>query len=141
MNRSFEVFDAGAWEDLGQFCYAPKPDFSIQGKLFLGEKLGLRGAEVSMNRMPPGAAVPFFHRHRANEELYIFVHGQGEMQIDDERFPVRQGTTVRVSASAPRTWRNTGDGDLHFVCIQYPQGASCEREGADGEVLNQAVPW
>lgn len=141
MSRSFDVFHAGAWSDLGQYCFQPKPDFRIDGKLFLGRTLELNGAEVSLNRMPAGSAMPFFHRHKHNEELYIFVGGSGEMQIDDERFSVGEGTIVRVTSSADRIWRNTSTSDLYFICVQYREGAATDREGSDGEVVKRPLPW
>lgn len=93
------------------------------------------------NRMPAGAAMPFFHRHKRNEELYIFVGGQGEMQIGDERFPVREGTVVRVTTTADRIWRNNSSDDLYFVCIQYREGAEIDREVVDGEIVPRPLPW
>ncbi|MBY0459298.1 MAG: cupin domain-containing protein [Gemmataceae bacterium] len=140
MSKAFDVFHAGAWADLGQYCYQPSPDFGLPGKLFLGGRVGLEGAEVSLNRMPAGEGMPFFHRHRRNEELYIFVGGEGEMQIGDERFPVREGTVVRVSTSADRIWRNVSAHDLYFICVQYRVGES-DREGHDGEVSARPLPW
>ena len=50
----------------------------------LHDKLGLTGAEVSVNRLPAGAAVPFVHAHKQNEELYGVLEGRGELWIDGE---------------------------------------------------------
>jgi mannose-6-phosphate isomerase-like protein (cupin superfamily) len=141
MSKAFDVFHAGPWAELGQYCFQPNPDFKLDGKLFLGQKLELNGAEVSLNRLPAGAGMPFFHRHKRNEELYIFVGGQGEMQIDDERFQVREGTVVRVTTSAARIWRNVSDGDLYFICIQYREGTEIDRGSTDGELVKRPVPW
>lgn len=141
MSKPFDVFQAGAWADLGQHVFQPGPDRKINGKLFLCQKVGLHGAEVSLNRFPAGAAMPFFHRHKRNEELYIFVGGSGEMVIDDERVPVREGTVVRVSRPAARIWRNTSDQDLYFICVQYPESAEPVQEIGDGEIVNRPLPW
>ena len=35
----------------------------------LHDKLGLTGAEVSINTLPAGAGVPFVHAHKQNEEI------------------------------------------------------------------------
>jgi mannose-6-phosphate isomerase-like protein (cupin superfamily) len=141
MGKAFDVFHAGPWAELGQYCFQPSPERKVEGKLFLGRRLELNGAEVSLNRFPPGAAMPFFHKHKRNEELYIFVGGEGEMQIDDERFPVRAGTVVRVTTGAARTWRNVSEKDLYFICVQYREGAEIDRETADGELVRRPVPW
>lgn len=141
MSRAFDVFHAGMWRNLGQYCFQPNPDLKVDGKLFLGERLKLSGAEVSLNRMPAGASMPFFHRHNTNEELYLFVGGKGEMQIDEERFDVEEGSVVRVSPAAARIWRNTGANDLYFVCIQYREGTETGRGVSDGAVVNLPLPW
>ena len=33
----------------------------------LHDKLGLTGAEISVNTLPAGASVPFVHAHKAND--------------------------------------------------------------------------
>ena len=37
----------------------------------LHDKIGLTGAEISVNLLPAGACVPFVHAHKQNEEIYI----------------------------------------------------------------------
>ena len=37
----------------------------------LHDALGLTGCEASYNVLPAGAAVPFVHAHKHNEELYV----------------------------------------------------------------------
>ena len=36
------------------------------------------------------------HSHSGQEEVYFFVDGEGEMQIDDERFPVTAGDVICI---------------------------------------------
>ena len=44
----------------------------------LHDELNLTGCEISCNQMPAGAAVPFVHKHKENEEVYIITQGGGE---------------------------------------------------------------
>ncbi len=46
--------------------------FSVSGteRVELHDKLGLTGAEISINVLPAGAGVPFVHYHKQNEEIY-----------------------------------------------------------------------
>ena len=39
----------------------------------LHDKLGLTGAEVSINTIPAGGSVPFVHWHKKNEEIYGII--------------------------------------------------------------------
>ena len=57
----------------------PALNRTVRGKLFIKDFLALTGMEISMNKLPAGAGVPFYHKHKENEEAYIFVGGTGEI--------------------------------------------------------------
>jgi quercetin dioxygenase-like cupin family protein len=56
------------------------------------------------------------HKHPGQEEIYFFIKGNGEMEINENKFPVTEGDTVLIK-----------DGDFHrvhagnigcyFVCV------------------------
>lgn len=112
----------------------------VKGKKFLAADLGLTAMEISVNHLPPQAAVPFLHRHRAHEELYVFLEGEGEFLVDGERFPVRAGSAVRVAPPAARSWRNTGDVPLVYLVVQATAGTLAAQGIADGEPCG-GNPW
>ncbi|MBX9951638.1 MAG: cupin domain-containing protein, partial [Candidatus Obscuribacterales bacterium] len=89
----------------------------VRGKHFLKDHLNFTGCEISINSLARGGAVPFSHQHKENEEVYIFITGKGQMQIDHEVIDVTEGSIVRVSPNGMRTWRNTGDEPLVYVVI------------------------
>lgn len=115
---------------------------AVPGKLFLREPLGLTGAEVSLNRLPAGTAVPFLHSHRVNEEIYIVVAGDGEFQLGDELVAVRPGSVLRVDPATARSWRSIGPAPLDTIVIQVPANRY-EGAGAidDGVKLPQPPAW
>lgn len=78
---------------------------------------------------------------QVNEELYIFISGQGEMSIDDEIIPVQEGSVVSVQPDARRAWWNTGDSEFTYIVIQAPVGRLKAATLEDGEILEGAVPW
>ena len=41
----------------------------LQGKVFMGEELGLTGAEASLQRLAAGEDAPFLHSHKTHEEI------------------------------------------------------------------------
>ena len=57
------------------------------------------------------------HTHPGQEEVYYFVSGTGEMQIDDNRFPVQPGMVTLIADGAFHRVFNTGSEDLYFVCV------------------------
>ncbi|MEW5850985.1 MAG: cupin domain-containing protein [Myxococcota bacterium] len=118
---NFTVFESGAPATWDRWLFK-HPRLPTKGKSFLREHLGLTGMEVSVNSFPPGATMPFVHRHRVNEELYLFLSGTGEFRVDDAIFPVGEGTVVRVAPGGHRVYRNTGTTPLVFLVVQAPAG-------------------
>jgi len=134
--------DFGKMTDMDQYVFTPEGvPLTIPGKLFLGEKLGLTSMEVSINKDAPGDGMPFFHRHKDNEEIYIFIAGKGEMIIDNNRFDVEEGSVVSVQPEADRIWRNTGDTDLLYIVVQAAKNSLKASGIADGDVTETVVPW
>ena len=123
---NFTAVDLGALCELDDYKFKhPVLPIEIKGKVFLKQILGLTSSEISLNKMPPGASMPFFHRHRMNEEVYIIIKGHGEFQIDGEVFPVKEGTVIRVAPGGGRCWRNNSGEDLYYIVFQARAG-SCE---------------
>ena len=52
------------------------------GKAFLHDLLDLTSCEISVSSMPAGIKLPFNHKHIQNEEIYIFLKGEGTMTLD-----------------------------------------------------------
>jgi mannose-6-phosphate isomerase-like protein (cupin superfamily) len=59
------------------------------------------------------------HRLRTSEVYYI-LEGSGLMVIDGEEREVGPGSTVYIPPGAEQHIRNTGAGDLKFLCIVDP---------------------
>jgi mannose-6-phosphate isomerase-like protein (cupin superfamily) len=140
--ENFSVVNIGSFSALNEFTFeAVGAPIKVQGKVFLKEVLNLTGAEISFNSMPPGDSVPFYHTHRFNEEVYIFIQGEGEFQVDDVVFPVKEGTVVRVDCAGERCWRNTSNRDLQCITIQTRANSLLDHSIQDGVKVERAVSW
>lgn len=113
----------------------------VEGKTFLGSALGLTAMEVSFGSMLPGESIPFLHAHKQNEELYLILSGEGEMQVDGERIPLRPGTAVRVAQDGQRAWRATGTEPLAYLVIQAKAGSLEQATAGDGVLSDQPLAW
>ncbi len=114
----------------------------VRGKVFLKERLGLTGMELSLTSLPAGAAVPFLHRHREHEELYLVLGGRGEMIVDGQVIPLREGSAVRVAPDGARSLRSAPDAPLVYVCVQAREGGMPDAEAiSDGVAVPGPVPW
>jgi len=113
----------------------------VPGKHFLGSDLGLTGIEVSLNSLAPRRGIPFSHGHRQNEELYLFLSGQGQMLLDGQLLEVSAGTAIRVAPPVLRSWRNTGAEPLTCIIIQAREGSLAQATAADGFVSKTPPAW
>lgn len=140
---NFAVADLGLFSQLYQFTFeAPGNPIKLEGKVFLKQLLNLTSAEISLNNIPPGKSVPFYHKHRLNEEIYIFLRGKGEFQVDDCVFPVTEGTVVRVDPQGERCLQNTSDTeDLCCIVIQSRADFYVDHTIQDGVGVQKQVSW
>lgn len=139
--KHFAAAEAGAWTDLREQGFVHPKLGPVKGKLFLQKALGLTSMEVSLNLLPPGAGLPFYHRHREHEELYVFVGGRGQFQVDDQTLDVREGTVIRVSTEGERTWRNNSTENLYYVVVQARAASITADTTTDGVGVERPVVW
>lgn len=92
---------------------------NVEGKIFLGQELGMTGAEASLQRIAAGEDALFLHSHKTHEELYVIISGKGEYEVDGEKTAVSEGSIIRVAPAGVRALRNNSDKDLVMMCIQY----------------------
>ena len=71
---------------------------------------------VSSTRLHRGMSTTG-HKHSGQEEVYNFVWGTGEMELDGDRFTVGPGDIVLIKDGVFHRVFNTGAVDLYFVCV------------------------
>lgn len=121
--------------------FGSAPGIDVAGKLFLHPILGLTGMEVSVNCLRAGMAVPFYHKHQQHEELYVFLKGNGQFQVDGEVVEIRDGTILRVAPNGERTCRNNSEEDLFYFVIQVVEHSIGATGTEDGIRVQQKVIW
>ena len=57
------------------------------------------------------------HKHEGQEEVYLFISGMGEMELDDQRFSVHEGDIVPIHDGVFHRVHNTTNADMYFVCV------------------------
>ena len=139
--NNFCAINFGKFNELGEYVLELGPGMKIPGKIFGGAALGTTGCEFSFQLFQPNTETGFLHTHKNHEELYFFLSGKGEFQVDGKIFPVEGGSVVRVSPSAKRSVRNNGDQPLVMLCIQYKSASFTAEDASDGNILNEPVQW
>lgn len=99
----------------------------------LHDILALTGAEVSVNNLPAGTVIPFYHKHKENEEIYFIVAGKGFMEIDGEKIELEAGDWLRVAPEALRKLH--AETDMIEVCIQVKAGSLTQWTAEDAELV------
>lgn len=107
----------------------------------LKETLGMTGTEISLNRLGAGQAIPFIHKHRENEEVYLVLSGTGEFWLDGEIIPVSEGSCLRVSPSVGRSMRASADSALVYACVQAAANSLKGYTRTDGVLLEEKTGW
>ena len=136
---NFAAVTVGKMDELNQHTLILAPGVEIPGKVFAGSALGATGAELSFQRIEPGAGVGFLHTHKTHEEFYIIVRGDGEFQVDGKIFAVGEGSVIRVSPDGRRALRNTGAEPMIMICVQYKAESFASSDADDGEILDVGV--
>ncbi|MGL4620099.1 cupin domain-containing protein [Chroococcidiopsis sp.] len=140
--ENFTVAELGKLSQLNRFSFKlPSRAIEIEGKLFINQILDLTSCEISFNKLPANAAIPFYHKHKQNEEIYLFIQGRGEFQIDGEIFSISEGTAVRVDPNGERTLRNISDEDLVYIVIQSRAKSYEGHTILDGVAIDKKVSW
>ena len=100
----------------------------------LHEALGLTGAEVSINTVPPNGGTN-------NEELYIVLEGKGELWIDGETLPIQAGDSFRIDPAGKRAIRAAADSSLKYICVQTKAHSLGGFTMTDAKLVDDKAPW
>lgn len=138
---NFSAANFGKLSEIKDYVLELGPEIKIPGKVFGGSAIGATGAEFSFQVFAPGQETGFLHTHKNHEELYFFLAGKGEFQVDGNTFPVEEGSVVRVSPAGKRSVRNNGTAPLVMLCIQYRGNTFTAEDATDGNTLNEPVKW
>ncbi len=139
--KNFTAANFGTLSSLNDYVLELGPDVKIPGKVFGGAAVGATGAEFSFQQFAPGTETGFMHTHKTHEELYFFLAGRGEFQVDGKVFPIEEGTVVRVAPDGRRSVRNNGSQPLVMLCVQYKGATFTADDAADGNILPDKVEW
>ena len=81
--------------------------------------LGMENSGLSYLRLAPGFRIPFGHKHKNQEEVYVLVNGSARVKLGDEVTELKQWDAVRVHRDTIRGFE-AGDGGAEFIAIGAP---------------------
>ncbi|MGE5363621.1 MAG: cupin domain-containing protein [Bacteroidota bacterium] len=141
--KNYSAVDLGNLDQLMDHSFLhPKLNVEVKGKVFTGEAVNATGSEVSFQILPPGAEISFLHKHRAHEELYVFLKGSGQFQVDGNVFNIKEGSVVRISPEGSRSWKNSSaEEPMIFMVIQTMAGSLDNYAVEDGYRVDGKIEW
>lgn len=106
--------------------------YTVEGpnRVELHDKLALTGAEISFNTLKENSEVPFFHKHKENEEIYICLSGEGYIELDTENVTFNVNDVIRVAPEVSRKVK--AKTELKFICIQVKANSLGQFSDDDG---------
>lgn len=115
-NKDYTAVNVGSWHEIsGHGLIHPKFGTEIKGK--------------------------YFHIHNKDEETYIVIKGSGYFQVDDDCFPIKEGSVIRVAPAGVRGLCNSSDEEMVYMCIQSKENSLEEYSSEDGQRVSATPKW
>jgi mannose-6-phosphate isomerase-like protein (cupin superfamily) len=141
-NKNHTAVNVGKLDDLTGYSFIhPKTGLEVTGKVFVKEATKATGTEISFTTLPPRTELPYFHFHNKDEETYIIIKGSGYYQVDDDCFPIAEGSVIRVAPQGVRGLCNTSDEPMVYICIQSKEKSLEEHTAEDGRRTPVEPKW
>ena len=82
--------------------------------------IGARDLGYNLTELPPGKAQCPFHAHRAEEEMFLILEGEGELRYGTERYKIRRHDVIACptgDASTAHQIINTGSTTMRYLSL------------------------
>ena len=93
--------------------------------------LEMENAGVSYLRIGPGFRMPFGHRHKQQEEVYVLVSGSAKIKIEDDVRELKQWDAVRLHRDTMRGFEGGPEG-AELIAIGAPNTGPGDADVAQG---------
>jgi mannose-6-phosphate isomerase-like protein (cupin superfamily) len=93
--------------------------------------LELEHSGISYQRLAPNFRVPFAHRHKTQEEIYVVVNGSVRMKLEDEVIELNQWDAIRVPKETMRGFESGAEG-AEIIAIGAPNTGPGDAEVEQG---------
>lgn len=92
--------------------------------------IGARKLGYNLTELPPGKAQCPFHSHRAEEEMFLILEGEGELRFGSQKYHIRNHDVIACptgDASAAHQIINTGSTTMRYISLSNTEAVEvCE---------------
>ena len=82
--------------------------------------IGARKLGYNLTELPPGKAQCPFHSHRAEEEMFLILEGEGELRFGDQRYSIRKHDVIACPTGGSDLAHqiiNTGHTTMRYLAL------------------------
>ena len=86
----------------------------------IGSRLGAQKLGYNVTVVQPGKRAFPLHNHRANEEMFFVLEGEGELRFGKERHAIKKGDVIACPAGGVETAHqivNTSSAELRYLAV------------------------
>lgn len=139
----YEVINVGAPENWRSHFGGFRPETSRDGRRVVDHEMHLQYIGLTVNALVAGEEAGYWHKHSQVEELYIFIHGKGQLGLNDDLVEVSAGSIVRVSPETWITWRcdPSSAEELRWFCVRAGGTELPEFPNDATKDVTRPMPW
>jgi uncharacterized cupin superfamily protein len=82
--------------------------------------IGARQLGYNLTELPPGKAQCPFHSHRAEEEMFLILEGEGELRFGDQKYRIRKHDVIACPTGGTNVAHqiiNTGSVTMRYLSL------------------------
>jgi mannose-6-phosphate isomerase-like protein (cupin superfamily) len=98
------------------------PNFGFEGKIearMARVPLELEQSGVSLLGLAPNFRIPFAHRHKTQEEVYVLIRGSVRVKLEDEIVELKPYDAIRVHKDTTRGFEAGPEG-AELIAVGAP---------------------
>ncbi len=98
------------------------PNFGFEGKIearMARVPLELEQSGVSLLGLAPNFRIPFAHRHKTQEEVYVLIRGSVRLKLEDEIVELKPYDAIRVHKDTTRGFEAGPEG-AELIAVGAP---------------------
>jgi len=135
---NYKVIHTNKFQDIRKHTFTVEnTPIKKESKFFLKDLLDLNSMEISLSIFKPNEEMPFFHKHKDNEEVYVIIKGRAQFIIDEEIIDLKEGSIIKIKPDGARYYKNSSDSEeLIIMVIQAKENSLDTKTIEDGYIVN-----
>ncbi len=88
---------------------------NVKVRWLISDKDNAKNFAMRLFEVEAGGYTPY-HTHDWEHEVFV-LEGEGEVKIDEQKYPIKKESVVFVEPNQKHSFKNTGNSLLKFLCL------------------------